>query len=137
MKEMFMNKDQREIHRKLRILRHAEETGHVQRHAAILVLVKIVLSLAGSLSKAWRRWAHKSSTDPQMACQQNTHRDRGEGSLSTQELSPRPNVYCLVSGSLSRYQNIRRYSLSDAQTPWNQPFAARYSLAKDSYETLQ
>jgi len=29
MKEMFMNKDQREVHRKLRILRHAEETGHI------------------------------------------------------------------------------------------------------------
>src|SRR6056297_1680872 len=28
---MFMNKDQREIQRKLRILRHAEESGHVAR----------------------------------------------------------------------------------------------------------
>jgi hypothetical protein len=31
MKEMFMNKDQREIQRKLRILRHADETGHVAK----------------------------------------------------------------------------------------------------------
>jgi len=29
MKEMFMTKDQREIQRKLRILRHAKETGHI------------------------------------------------------------------------------------------------------------
>jgi transposase InsO family protein len=28
---MFMNKDQREIKRKLRILRHADETGHIER----------------------------------------------------------------------------------------------------------
>jgi transposase-like protein len=31
MKEVFMSKDQREIARKLRILRHAEQTGHVAR----------------------------------------------------------------------------------------------------------
>jgi transposase-like protein len=28
---MFMDKDRREIHRKLRVLRHAEETGHVNK----------------------------------------------------------------------------------------------------------
>lgn len=26
-----MNKDQREIHRKLRVLRHAEDTGYIER----------------------------------------------------------------------------------------------------------
>ena len=30
MKEVFMYKDQREIQRKIRILRHAEETGHCE-----------------------------------------------------------------------------------------------------------
>jgi hypothetical protein len=30
-KEMFMNKDQREIQRELRILRYAEELGHVAK----------------------------------------------------------------------------------------------------------
>lgn len=33
-----MNKDQRDIQRKLRILRYAEEIGHVARLAAILGL---------------------------------------------------------------------------------------------------
>jgi len=50
MKEMFMNKEQREISRKLRILRHAEETGHELKSGVFALVTGPHLEQSGLLS---------------------------------------------------------------------------------------
>ncbi len=61
-----MDKDRREVHRKLRILRHAEETEHINKTCRYFGVGR---SSFYRWRAAYRRHGYKPTTDPHMACQ--------------------------------------------------------------------
>ena len=92
-----MNKDQREIQRKLRILRYAEEIGHVSKACRYF-------GIGRSSFYRWRQaYAERGeaglvcSSYPQMAREQNASGTRGKGDISSSQIPPRSHADRLVS----------------------------------------
>jgi transposase-like protein len=103
-----MTKEERDVQRKLKVLRHAEKTGHVARTCRYF-------GVGRSSFYRWRaayeqrgeaglinQKAHSTES-----CQPDATRDRREGSLPAQQIPPRVDQDRLVSGALSRHQNLR------------------------------
>lgn len=90
-----MNKDQREIARKLRIIPHADQTGYVPKTCRC--------SGIGRCSSS--RW--QAVPDSEMACKSHAHRDRGEGVSSSQQVTSASTLEHLVSGALRLQQDLR------------------------------
>lgn len=95
-----MTKDRREVQRKLRILRYAEETGHVARTCRYF-------GVGRSSFYRWRQaYADRgeagliSTPHPKMACQPNTPREGREGAISSLQISSRTNADRLVFGTI-------------------------------------
>lgn len=111
-----MTNEEREIQRKLRVLQHAGKIGNARKACRYF-------GVGRSSFYRWRDACQKfgeaglknaksipKSSEPNTARDRqtppNTARDRRKGPLSSAQISPRPDQNYLVSGTLSRHQNL-------------------------------
>ena len=133
-----MSRDRREIARKLGILQHAEETGHVAGACRYL-------GLGRSGFCRWREACRKHADTglvnrppiPKWHASRTPIEIEEKVLPSSQQVPPRPHADRLVSGALPRHQDIGCHGLPDAQAQWRQPAAAWHPAAQGAHQALQ
>jgi len=133
-----MTDEERELHRKLQVLRHAEQSGHVSKTCRYFGICRAsFLSLACRVSPGCRRGIGQPQAHPEDRAKQDQPRDRGEGPSSTLELPSGANPHCLVPAALPRHQDLGSRCLSHPAVPSAEPAAQRNAAAQVSYHTVQ
>ena len=102
-----MTDQERDVQRKLKVLRHAEHTGNIAKTCRYF----------GIGRASFYRWKTEyqqrgeaglvnAKPIPKNPANQNSARNRGENPLFASQIPPRTNPHCLVSSTLSRHQNL-------------------------------
>lgn len=96
-----MTQKDREIQRRLRILKHAEETGHVGRTCRYFGIGRASFyRWKAALEKHGEVGLVRKKADPEEPQEPNAARDRRQGTSPAEDLPSGANAHRLVSGAL-------------------------------------
>ena len=123
-----MGRFRREVHHKLRVLKHAEQIGDVGKACRYFGVGRASFY---RWRAAYRRdgevGPRQSQNHSEEPCQSDSPRDRREGPPSSEDLSSRSHAHRLVLGALSRHHDLGRRCLSYSQAARPEPSARRHA----------